>query len=82
MGGSGDYSRLPGGSDHFSLQTHKQTLHHNIYIIIITTKNNVQLELFLLKKIVQSGDAVKVDSQESNLHSFVDLVATVTAIHN
>ena len=34
------------------------------------------------KKIVQSGDAVKVDSQESNLHSFVDLVATVIAIHN
>ena len=53
-----------------------------INIIIITTKNNVQLELFLLKKIVQSGDAVKVDSQESNLHSFVDLVATVIAIHN
>ena len=32
MGGSGGYRRLPGGSDHFSLQTHKQTLHHNIYI--------------------------------------------------
>ena len=37
MGGSGGYRRLPGGSDHFSLQTHKQTLHHNIYIIIIIT---------------------------------------------
>ena len=28
--------RLPGGSDHFSLQTNRQTLHHNIYIIIVT----------------------------------------------
>ena len=35
MGGSGGYRRLPGGSDDFSLQTDKQTLHHNIYIIII-----------------------------------------------
>ena len=32
MGGSGDYRRLPGGSDHFSLQTLRQTLHHNVYI--------------------------------------------------
>ena len=31
MGGSGGYRRLPGGSDHFSLQTNRQTLHHNIY---------------------------------------------------
>ena len=37
MGGSGGYRRLPGGSDDFSLQTDKQTLHHNIYIIIIAT---------------------------------------------
>ena len=29
---TGDYRRLPGGSDHFSLQTLRQTLHHNIYI--------------------------------------------------
>ena len=35
MGGSGGYRRLPGGSAHFSLQTNRQTLHHNIYIIII-----------------------------------------------
>ena len=35
MGGSGGYRRLPGGSDHFSLQTNRQTLHHNIFIIII-----------------------------------------------
>ena len=34
MGGSGGYRRLPGGSDHFSLQTHT---HHNIYIIIVIT---------------------------------------------
>ena len=33
MGGSGGYRRLPGGSDDFSLQTNRQTLHHNIYII-------------------------------------------------
>ena len=38
MGGSGGYRRLPGGSDHFSLQTHKQTLHHNIYIITWETQ--------------------------------------------
>ena len=36
MGGSGGYRRLPGGSDHFSLQTNTQTdTHHNIYITII-----------------------------------------------
>ena len=36
MGGSGGYRRLPGGSDHFSLQTHRQTdTHHNVYIIMI-----------------------------------------------
>ena len=35
MGGSGGYRRLPGGSDHFSLQTHKQTLNHNIFIIMV-----------------------------------------------
>ena len=36
MGGSGGYSRLPGGSDDFSLQTNTQTdTHHNIYIIIV-----------------------------------------------
>ena len=35
MGGSGGYRRLPGGSAHFSLQTNRHTLHHNIYIIII-----------------------------------------------
>ena len=33
-GGSGGYRRLPGGSAHFSLHTNRQTLHHNIYIII------------------------------------------------
>ena len=38
MGGSGGYRRLPGGSDHFSLQTNTQTdTHHNIYITTITT---------------------------------------------
>ena len=29
----GGYRRLPGGSDDFSLQTNRQTLRHNIYII-------------------------------------------------
>ena len=33
---TGGYRRLQGGSDHFSWQTDTQTLHHNIYIIIIT----------------------------------------------
>ena len=43
MGGSGGYRRLPGGSDHFSLQTHKQTLNHNIFIttIILTLQRSV-----------------------------------------
>ena len=36
MGGSGGYRRLTGGSDDFSLQTNTQTLHHNIYIIIMS----------------------------------------------
>ena len=36
MEGSRGYRRLPRGSDHFSWQTDTQTLHHNIYIIIIT----------------------------------------------
>ena len=35
MGGSGGYRRLPGGSAHFSLQTNRQTLHHNLYIIMV-----------------------------------------------
>ena len=35
---TGGYRRLPGGSDHFSWQTDRQMLHHNIYIIIIITK--------------------------------------------
>ena len=36
MGGSGGHRKLPGGSDDFrDTQTHKQTLHHNIYIITI-----------------------------------------------
>ena len=36
MGGSVGHRRLPGGSAHFSLQTNRQTLHHNIYIITPT----------------------------------------------
>ena len=36
MGSSGGHRKFPGGSDNFrDTQTHKQTLHHNIYIIII-----------------------------------------------
>ena len=35
MDSSGGHRRLPGGSDDFSLQTNRQTLHHNIYIINI-----------------------------------------------
>ena len=35
MGGSGGYRRLLGGSAHFSLQTNRHTLHHNIYITIV-----------------------------------------------
>ena len=35
MGGSGGHRRLPGGSDDFSWHTYRQTLHHNIYIVII-----------------------------------------------
>ena len=40
MGGSGGYRRLPGGSDHFSLQTNTHTLHHDIYVVA-----NVQIQL-------------------------------------
>ena len=32
MDSSGGHRRLPGGSDHFLLQTNRQTLHHNIFI--------------------------------------------------
>ena len=35
MGGSSGYRRLPGGSDHFSWHTDRQTLHHNIYIRVV-----------------------------------------------
>ena len=44
----GGYRRLPGGSDHFSLQTHKQTLNHNIFItiIIIRSSNGTQLYIW------------------------------------
>ena len=37
MGGSGGYRRLTGGSDDFSLQT----LHHNIYVIVILENQGV-----------------------------------------
>ena len=39
-----DYSQTCKGSDHFSLQTDTQTLHHNIYIIIteMMTCNEVE----------------------------------------
>ena len=40
MGGSGGHRRLPGGSDHFSWQT---DMHHNIYIIILTSLLNGML---------------------------------------
>ena len=44
MGGSGGYRRLPGGSDHFSLQTNRQTLHHNIYIITNIRRLDLEAE--------------------------------------
>ena len=43
MDSSGGHRRLPGGSDDFSLQTNRQTLHHNIYIIMsINVHHHIQ----------------------------------------
>ena len=42
MGGSGGYRRFPGGSDHFSWQTDRHTLHHNIYI------NNIEIIIIII----------------------------------
>ena len=43
---TGGYRRLPGGSDDFSLQTDKQTLHHNIYITTVTGIGIIAIEIF------------------------------------
>ena len=55
MGGSGGHRRLTGGSDDFSLQTNRQTLHHNIYIIkiivIIEVNINVSMSVIDIIKI-------------------------------
>ena len=45
MGGSGGHRRLPGGSDDFSWHTDRQTLHHNIYIIIIIKPTKILIIL-------------------------------------
>ena len=49
MGSSGGHRRLPRGSDDFSLQTDTQTLHHNIYIIIIISP---QSQLVIISSII------------------------------
>ena len=48
MGASGGYRRLTGGSDHFLLQTNRQTLHHNIYIICIVIIISIIISLLIL----------------------------------
>ena len=40
MGSSGGHRKLPGGSDHFSLQTHKQTNISSKYIYHYNTHNH------------------------------------------
>ena len=52
MGGSGGYRWFPGGSDHFSWHTDRQTLHHNIYIITIIIK----VIMINQKWLTRSGD--------------------------
>ena len=65
MGSSGGHRKLPGGSDHFSLQTHKQTLHHNIYIIMQRSGfflvNSLQVGInYQPPTVVPGGDLAKV----------------------
>ena len=59
MGGSGGYRRLPGGSDHFSWQTDRQTHHHNIYIMPASREQsfNVNANLYLYK---HKGDIISL----------------------
>ena len=48
MGSSGGHRKLPGGSDDFSLQTNRHTLHHNIYIIINLTTAIIRLKIIVI----------------------------------
>ena len=54
MGSSGGHRTLPGGSDDFSLQTDRQTLHHNIYIIITIIIITIIIKVIMI--ITRSGD--------------------------
>ena len=68
MGGSGGYRRLPGGSDHFSLQTNRQTLHHNIYIIIILGQENRPLIVDIFAIIITVINVIIILSQYHHTH--------------
>ena len=71
MGSSGGHRRLPGGSDHFSLQTHKQTLHHNIYINLIILIN-LWLIIIRKAKIEVVLPASKQVGPMSNILSYIE----------
>ena len=64
MGGSGGYRRLKGGSDDFSLQTYRQTLHHNIYIIIIFVIIIVIIIVITILNIIILANTRSLDSLE------------------
>ena len=77
MGGSGGHRRLPGGSDDFrDTQTHKQTLHHNIYIIkiIITIITIIITEELNWREVTARSGPPKVSSV--SLSVFVSSTAT------
>ena len=48
---TGGYRRLQGGNAHFSWQTHRQTLHHNIYIYYHNFIIQVLSELHTITKL-------------------------------
>ena len=86
MGGSGGYRRLPGGSDHFSLQTNRQTLHHNIYIItitiiiipIITLSKDVRLPLQLQRAMAAEAEAAREARAKVFRFALLDIYYIVT----
>ena len=67
MSDSGGYRKHPRGSDDFSWQTHKQTLHHNIYISPSTCRPLT----ITCRAILSETKAVKVGGGRASKAAFV-----------
>ena len=65
MGGSDGYRRLPGGSDDFSWQTNRQTLHHYIYIIMLYMQATSVI-LYILLLLISPSPLSSLSSRSSS----------------